>query len=282
MKTANRPQAGFSLVELMVAMTIGLALTLVIAQLFLGSRQTYATQDDLARIQEGARFAVDLMAKELRMAGFKQNASTGVFDVANPAITGANDTGTNLSDEVQVRYYGSSNTAVTAADNSVFNCLGNAVGRDERVNDTFLIAPDATNLTLSGESTPTLFCRSVDTLGNSTDNALVPGVESMQILYGVDTDGDKTANAYLRAGDASLNWNNVVAVRISMLLRSAEGGTNVGVNARVYNHFGTSYAPANSAPGGDAGAVFNAAGAVLDSRMRRIFQSTVTVRNRVN
>ena len=137
MKPLKRLPMGFSLVELMVAMTIGLALTLVVAQLFLGSRQTQATQDDLARIQEGARFAVELMAKELRMAGYKSFDSTGVFDAANPEITGSNDTGTNLSDQIQVRYFGSSDTAATAVDNTVLNCLGNAVGRDERVNDTF-------------------------------------------------------------------------------------------------------------------------------------------------
>ncbi len=267
---------GFSLVELMVAMTIGLGLTLVVAQLFLGSRQIQATQDDLARIQEGARFAVELLAKELRMAGYKSFDSTGDFDAANPAITGSNDTGTNLSDQIQVHYFGSSNTAATAVDNTVLNCLGNAVGRDERVNDTFLIAADATN-----DNEPTLFCRSVDTLGVSTDNALVPGVESMQILFGMDTDGDKTANAYLKADDAALVWASVVAVRISMLLRSS-GNSNTGVNSRVYNHFGTSYAPGGVAPAGDTGAVFNAAGGQLDFRMRRIFQTTITVRNRVN
>ena len=276
MKPLKHLPMGFSLVELMVAMTIGLGLMLVVAQLFLGSRQIQATQDDLARIQEGARFVVELMAKELRMAGYKSFDSTGDFDAANPAITGSNDTGTNLSDQIQVRYFGSSNTAATAVDNTVLNCLGNAVGRDERVNDTFLIAADATN-----DNEPTLFCRSVDTLGVSTDNALVPGVESMQILYGMDTDGDKTANAYLRADDASLVWGSVVAVRISMLLRSS-GNSNTGVNSRVYNHFGASYAPGGVAPAGDTGAVFNAAGGQLDFRMRRIFQTTITVRNRVN
>ena len=276
MKPLKRLPMGFSLVELMVAMTIGLVLTLVVAQLFLGSRQTQATQDDLARIQEGARFAVELLAKELRMAGYKSFDSTGVFDAANLAITGSNDSGTNSSDQIQVRYYGSSDTAATTVDNTVLNCLGNAVGRDERVNDTFLIAADATN-----DNEPTLFCRSVDTLGASTDNALVPGVESMQILYGMDTDGDKTANAYLKADDAALVWDSVVAVRISMLLRSS-GNSNTGVNSRVYNHFGTSYAPGGVAPAGDTGAVFNAAGGQLDFRMRRIFQTTITVRNRVN
>ncbi len=276
MKPLKHLPMGFSLVELMVAMTIGLGLMLVVAQLFLGSRQIQATQDDLARIQEGARFVVELMAKELRMAGYKSFDSTGDFDAANPAITGSNDTGTNLSDQIQVRYFGSSNTAATAVDNTVLNCLGNAVGRDERVNDTFLIAADATN-----DNEPTLFCRSVDTLGVSTDNALVPGVESMQILYGMDTDGDKTANAYLKADDAALVWDSVVAVRISMLLRSS-GNSNTGVNSRVYNHFGASYAPGGVAPAGDTGAVFNAAGGQLDFRMRRIFQTTITVRNRVN
>jgi type IV pilus assembly protein PilW len=61
---------GFTLVELMVALTIGLIILSAVSMLFVSSKQTYNTQDSLARLQENARFAVQFIVKDLRMAGY--------------------------------------------------------------------------------------------------------------------------------------------------------------------------------------------------------------------
>jgi type IV pilus assembly protein PilW len=61
---------GFTLVELMVAMTIGLIILVAVSTLFVSSKQTYTTQDRLARLQENARFAMQFIIKDLRMAGY--------------------------------------------------------------------------------------------------------------------------------------------------------------------------------------------------------------------
>lgn len=248
-----------------------------IAQLFYGNRQTSAIQDQSARMQETARFAIQILQREIRMAGMKRTESTGTFDAANPMITGTNATALapNGSDEVTVRYWGSDNGAGTAADNTVVDCIGNSVRLNERVVDRFHIANNA-----SGE--PSLYCQNTNfATGVVTDNELVPGVESMQMLVGVDTDADKSPNKYLQWNDATINLDQVINVRISLLLRSDDGIVQA-TDSNVYNHFGTAYAPANVAPAGDAGAVFNAAGAALDRRMRRLYSTTVTIRNRVN
>lgn len=262
---------------MMVALTIGMIIMVAVAQLFYGNRQTAASQDQSARISETARFALLVLEREIRMAGMKLTASTGTFDAANPMIAGTNATAgaPNGSDEVTVRFWGSDNAAGTAADNTVFDCLGYGARLNERVVDRFHIANNAT-----GE--PSLFCQNTNpTTGVVTDNELVAGVESMQILVGVDTDADKSPNAYLHWNDAAVNLDQVIALRISLLLRSDDNILAVA-DSNVYNHFGTVYAPANAAPVADAGAVFNAAGAVIDRRMRRLYGSTVTVRNRVN
>ena len=62
--------AGVSLIELMVAMLLGLFLIAGIGHLFLSSNRTYMLQDELSRIQENARFAMDLLARDIRMAGY--------------------------------------------------------------------------------------------------------------------------------------------------------------------------------------------------------------------
>lgn len=66
----RRSAAGFTLVELMIAITIGLILTAAVITLFLGQRATYGFQESLSRVQENGRFAIQLMSTDLRHAGF--------------------------------------------------------------------------------------------------------------------------------------------------------------------------------------------------------------------
>lgn len=62
-------QPGFTLVELLVAMTVGLFLTGGIISLFLGSKQSYNTSDAIGAVQENGRFVIDTLTQELRQAG---------------------------------------------------------------------------------------------------------------------------------------------------------------------------------------------------------------------
>jgi len=67
---ATYKERGVSLVELMVAMAIGLVLMLVIASLFLASKRTFRMQDDQSRLQETSRAALDVLGYHIRLAGF--------------------------------------------------------------------------------------------------------------------------------------------------------------------------------------------------------------------
>lgn len=66
---ARSVQSGLSLIELMVALVIGLILTAGIIQLFVGSKQTYRFQEALSRLQENGRFATETLNYDVRMAG---------------------------------------------------------------------------------------------------------------------------------------------------------------------------------------------------------------------
>lgn len=253
-------QRGFSLVELMVAITVGLILTAAVSALFISNKQTYRTQDDLARLQENARFTLQLLSREIRMAGYKDVDSIQSF--TSPVLEGANDTGYNKSDTLTVRFFGEDNTAGTAADGSVVDCQGNAIRRDTLATDTFSIAVDPS----TGE--PTLYCNGAP---------LFSGVESFQILYGEDTDADGAVNRFQPAG--VVNMDNVKSVLISLVMRT-EKQVATQTDTKAYNHFGEAYAPSNAAPANDAGAVFTPA--TPDKRIRRIFITTVGLRNRLN
>lgn len=67
---AARSHAGFSLVELMVAMALSLILLAGVLTIFASSRTTYETTDRLSRIQESGRFALDSIVRDLRSAGY--------------------------------------------------------------------------------------------------------------------------------------------------------------------------------------------------------------------
>jgi type IV pilus assembly protein PilW len=79
----NRPahQHGLSLIELMIAMVLGLLLMSGVISIFLSAKQGYINQDATAQLQENARFALDMMTHEIRMAGF--GGCSDAISVAN-------------------------------------------------------------------------------------------------------------------------------------------------------------------------------------------------------
>lgn len=65
----RRPQQGVSLVELMIAITLGLVAFGGAGTIYLANRQSFVQVEGLARIEESARFAVDLLSRDIREAG---------------------------------------------------------------------------------------------------------------------------------------------------------------------------------------------------------------------
>lgn len=73
---------GVTLVELMVAMLIGLLVTVGAVGIFMTNRKSYAATESLGRVQEGARMAFELMARDIRDADGTPCAQPG------PAVAG--------------------------------------------------------------------------------------------------------------------------------------------------------------------------------------------------
>lgn len=65
-----RKQRGLSLVELLIAITLGLVLMAGVIQMFLSSRTVFSTQQALSRVQEGGRLAIEFISQDIRMAGY--------------------------------------------------------------------------------------------------------------------------------------------------------------------------------------------------------------------
>lgn len=64
-----KSMAGLSLVELMVSMVIALVVLAGVIQSFVASKKSFIQESEVAYIQENARFAVDLLSRDIRQAG---------------------------------------------------------------------------------------------------------------------------------------------------------------------------------------------------------------------
>jgi len=128
-------QQGVTLVETMIAMVISLMLMAGVYQTYLGSKQAYRTQDGLSRLQENARFAMDQLSRDIRMANnfgcvpaaFNQfgeqvivdRSGTFGYDPTTPAVT-ANNGGiasiadTANADGITIRGIGGTNGIVAS------------------------------------------------------------------------------------------------------------------------------------------------------------------------
>lgn len=88
MKTIILPHKapGFTLVELMVAITIGLIVLGVLSQVYVGSKRTYRVQEALSRLQENGRYSIDFVGREIRLAGYMGCVGTSATlnSISNP------------------------------------------------------------------------------------------------------------------------------------------------------------------------------------------------------
>ena len=73
---ARGSQRGFTMVELMVALLLGLVLIGGVINVFLTSGQTLRVNQNLSRVHENARFAIEMFSREIREAGMVPCGST--------------------------------------------------------------------------------------------------------------------------------------------------------------------------------------------------------------
>jgi type IV pilus assembly protein PilW len=106
---------------------------------------------------------------------------------------------------------------------------------------------------------------------------LVPDVENMQVLYGVDTAGTQTASAYVTADQVGVL--NVVSIQVALLVASPPTTKQLQPAFIPACPAGPTCCPAGAAPWCPLG---NALTAPVDSRVRQVFNATINLRNAVN
>ena len=89
-----RPQRGFSLVELMIAVTIGLFVTATVIVVFVQNRASFTQDQTAAEMQENGRYAIDVLAHDLAMAGFwGEMLSSAAIDTTGVTLAIGKDCG---------------------------------------------------------------------------------------------------------------------------------------------------------------------------------------------
>jgi type IV pilus assembly protein PilW len=296
-------EAGLTLPEMMVSLAIGLAVVLAAGRLLGLANGAYAAQTESAAMDDAGRFALELVGRAVRQAAHADllqldlsapvdalparlagldarslGSTTPGIDVPLAAVV-------NGSDVLAVRFPGAG--AAPGGDGSVVDCAGFTIAAGEEGWSIFYVAKNS-----SGEAE--LRCKYRGTSNWSAD-AVVGGVDSFQVLYGLDTDTprDGVANRYVNADairtlDAPLaglppqernrqsHWKRVVSVRIGLLLHGARPTRHDRADGE-FQLFGSAHAA--SAADGDTGTVLREASLpdALRRRERRLFSMTVAL-----
>lgn len=243
-------QRGFSLVELLVGMVLGLFLLLSLAQMFLSTRASSRSDENIARMQEAGRVGIELMSRELRKAGYISDPIAQrdiVFPVSAPfqAIAAVSATASTID----LRYQG-------VGDAFTQTCTGGTVLPATLARLTFDVATSA--------GTSELRCASRiitgGVAGTVTTQPFVPNVEALNVLAGEDTTGDLQPDRYV-GPSAVTDWTAVTSLSIQLRVVSADD--NVVDAPQPYRDF--------------TGALVTP----TDRRLRRVYGTVLSLRNLV-
>ncbi|MGD8977666.1 MAG: PilW family protein [Gammaproteobacteria bacterium] len=277
-RTAGHSVQGFTLIEMMVAMAIGLVLILGAVNIYAQGRQSFRTAETIARIQENARFALDLMGPDIRLADFWGRAGESAFvtvpggitvtcnannvtawalDLANgieavddgytlpcPAFTGAQPN----TDVLIVRHVSGQPTVPTAGVLQIQSGRVSAALFDDgalpgggvpapplsATHDMVVNAYYVDQQSTLGANVPSLRRQTLvaGTGGGSTiqDQEIIPGVENLQVQFGVDTNEDGSVERYVDSDAAIITPGapgfdpnaQILSVRLWMLVRAEQ------------------------------------------------------------
>jgi type IV pilus assembly protein PilW len=309
-------QIGMTLVELMISLCLGLIVMLAGSTLLLASKSSYVTLGEVAQLQDTGRYALEVIARAVNQTSYinwdKEDAPIMTETANSPDINGLdshslNSTTPNIQSPIQrsingsdilaIRYLGSGSGE--NGDGTVLNCAGFGVSDVQSIEaveegrgwSIFYVAADST-----GE--PELRCKY---RGKSswTSEAIARGIESFQVLYGIDTDADGLPNKFISASaidelDSNLiltgpnavareielrkktNWKKVVAIKVALLIRGSQKSRTDALSNK-YELFGAQYSTAT-----DNGTLIKEENIPIKerNRLRKLFQQTIMLHNR--
>jgi len=225
-----KKQQGLTLIELLIALALGIIFIGGSVQIFLASRVTNALNEDLIRIQDNARIALDLMSRDIQMAGYNGEANAAKLDFFETGPCGGfsactnNNAGAGIaSDRIAVIF------DPRPDDGTEVDCTGNPLAADEDVAHIYFIN------TNGGTGVNSLVCQGYSVTNGTmlgVAQPIVDGIDAMHILYG-ERNGDSVTR-YVNAAEVT-NWAAVAGVRISLLVSNGNGIGSADTRLRSYS-----------------------------------------------
>lgn len=243
-------QSGFTLVELLVAMTLGLLISFFASEILVTSNRNSSISQDLSQAQESGRYAISFLNRSLMKAGYSPDGALSqpfeslCADPDNAAMCSVEADNGN-GDRIAIR------RTATTEDNLSCSGANLTVADGTEVTDVFWVATD------SGSSE--LRCRtyqSSDGTALVAEQALVSGVQAIHALYGLslcdpNVSSRRNVTAYLAADEidvppaafaaatcadgssAAVEWQRVYAVKVAVLTQ-AQSTTSGAAVSRGY------------------------------------------------
>ena len=213
MKTSfSKKHKAFTLIEYMVAITIGLILIAGLTYLFLGMKRSTETQSGITHLQENGRFALYFLSDDIQNAGWADVETSGYGVYTSPAIKFGGSTidggDASSSDRITVRY---------ASDE---DCVGGATGGIAE--NSYFVEDGQLKCTGSSGST----------------QPLISNIDVMHFWYGVDTNGNSSPNKFVRANELSTGEQESIAAVKVVLVLSSEDNVHQTSKAQSFNIIG--------------------------------------------
>jgi len=202
------------LIELLIAMALGLVIVAGMLSVLYGTRSTSLAQNGIAQMQDDQRLALMMLTNTVQGAGYFPNPLTSTLTAELPANSTFANAGQSVAgatgaaapgDTLRVRY-----EAGVGDGTMDCNGRGNTSGANLVMVNTFSVDVNSN-----------LIC----SVNGAAAVALAGSVQNFQVFYGVDTDGDGSTDRYIAAGAmTTANWNNVVSVRITLTFNNPLAG----------------------------------------------------------
>jgi type IV pilus assembly protein PilW len=205
------PQRGMGLIELMIGMTIGLIVLMALGYFFIGSTQANRTHNDISRMQESGRHAMEILGAAVRQAGYRTDADV--------AFTGTALTGTNATpDTLTVQY--------DAQEGGEPDCSGANVAAGALVTYAFAVTADR-ELTCNG-------------------SVVADNIEDMQITYGIDSNKDGVIESY-KAAPSVIEFGQTAAVNVALTVRGPTANAATGGDGFLRQTYTSTFTVRNQA-----------------------------------
>jgi type IV pilus assembly protein PilW len=212
MHPRHRPlldERGFTLVEILIALLIGLFLAGALITIVQTNRTVFGNQNKLAQLQDGERMALTMMTDVIQSAGYFPNPTQNTLDTSLPIVAPFVATGQSVygiysatppGDQIFIRY-------MTAGGDGILNCSGQSnptAGPNTLYVNTFQVLNNQLICTMNG-----------------TQYNLVNGITNLSVLYGVKANAGAPGNAvdtYMNAAQvtAANLWGSVISALVQL------------------------------------------------------------------